>query len=143
MTLEGKLRPSGTPADSRTLEAVGAVLVEGKLPCARAHAVARELGMTPKAVGEAADQLGVRLARCQLGFFGYPNKKGFDSSDAATRPVPEGLAEAIEASRNEAGDVACATLWEIAAQFRVPRMLVGYVADQHCIHVTPCQLGAF
>jgi len=143
VALEDKPVPTGNLTDAALVEAVRASLVDGKLRCARAHAVAAARGTTPQVVGLIADRLDVRLSRCQLGFFGYTNKQGFAESDVADRDVPDGLPEAIRACRNDEGDVSCAALWQIAAQFRIPRMLVGYVSDQMKVHVTPCQLGAF
>jgi hypothetical protein len=49
---------------------------EGELPCAVAFKLASDLGRTPADIGEAADLLGIRLVKCQLGVFGYsPVKK--------------------------------------------------------------------
>ena len=58
-------------------------------------------------------------------------------------PEPEGLKDAMQAAQNDAGEVSCAKLWQLAATHHVPRLQVGYLADQFGIHVTPCQLGAF
>ncbi len=41
----------------------------GRLPCARALQLARELGVSPARVGEVADELGVKIVSCQLGCF--------------------------------------------------------------------------
>jgi len=44
-------------------------LVEGKLPCAIAFKVAKELKVSPSEVGEAANRLSVKISSCQLGCF--------------------------------------------------------------------------
>ena len=44
-------------------------LVEGKLPCAIAFKIAKELKVSPSNVGEAANQLSVKICNCQLGCF--------------------------------------------------------------------------
>jgi len=44
-------------------------LVDGGLPCAVAFKIARELKVSPRDVGEAADRLSVKLCTCQLGCF--------------------------------------------------------------------------
>ncbi len=44
-------------------------LVEGKLPCAIAFKIAKELKVSPNEVGEAANQLSVKISSCQLGCF--------------------------------------------------------------------------
>ncbi len=42
---------------------------EGRLPCARAWALARRLGWERPALGYAANTLGIRIVQCQLGCF--------------------------------------------------------------------------
>jgi LAO/AO transport system kinase len=43
--------------------------VEGKLSCAVARKIAEELNIPFRDVGDAADQLGIRINNCQLGCF--------------------------------------------------------------------------
>lgn len=50
-------------------EKIAASLVDGKLSCAVAFKIARELKVSIRQVGETADKLGVRIAKCQLGCF--------------------------------------------------------------------------
>ena len=51
------------------LEMVNQSLVDGRLPCAVAHRLARELRVSVQDVGWAADVAGARISRCQLGCF--------------------------------------------------------------------------
>ncbi len=44
-------------------------LVDGKLPCAVAFKIAKELKVAPREVGQAANRLSIRICNCQLGFF--------------------------------------------------------------------------
>jgi hypothetical protein len=44
-------------------------LVDGKLPCAVAFQIARELKVSPKEVGEACNRLQIKVRSCQLGCF--------------------------------------------------------------------------
>jgi len=44
-------------------------LVDGKLPCAVAFKIARELKVSRQEVGEIADKLGIMIVNCQLGCF--------------------------------------------------------------------------
>ncbi len=44
-------------------------LVEGKLPCAIAFKIAKELKVSRSDVGEAANRLSVKINSCQLGCF--------------------------------------------------------------------------
>jgi hypothetical protein len=41
----------------------------GRLSCRKALELAESLGVTPAEVGEAADQLRIKIAACQLGCF--------------------------------------------------------------------------
>lgn len=52
------------------LEKVKAEAVNGKLACKKALEIAEELGVKPAAVGQAANEAGVKIAACQLGCFG-------------------------------------------------------------------------
>lgn len=61
-----------TPAAEVSLElqeAIRAELQDGRLPCARAWAIARRLGLGRLDLGQAADALKVPISRCQLGCF--------------------------------------------------------------------------
>jgi hypothetical protein len=44
-------------------------LVGGKLPCAVAFKIAKELKVAPKDVGEACNRLQIKVRSCQLGCF--------------------------------------------------------------------------
>ena len=59
----------GENGTDRLLEAVRQAAREGRLPCARALELARELEVPPARVGEIADQLGIKIVACQLGCF--------------------------------------------------------------------------
>jgi len=143
VALKDKTVPqNGSPA-AHIARAIEAVLTDGKLPCPAAFAIAKELAVTPQAVGNAADLMNVHLSRCQLGFFGYPAKQGYAEANVADLDIPEGLPEAIQEAQDSAGNVSCADLWELAATYAVSRILVGYVTDRLGVHVTPCRLGAF
>ena len=129
--------------DPEVAAAIGARARNGKLTCAAAHKIAAIAGVSPLTVGRTVDALGIRLTRCQLGLFGFPDKQGWKAARINTHPVPEGLIEAISAARDEKGNLTCERAWKLAAEFRVPRLQVGYLADQLGIHFIACQLGAF
>jgi len=42
---------------------------DGKLPCAEARKIAEELKISYKDVGDAANELGIKIKNCQLGCF--------------------------------------------------------------------------
>jgi tRNA-Thr(GGU) m(6)t(6)A37 methyltransferase TsaA len=51
------------------LDRVRGMAIEGRLPCAAAHHLAEELGVTMPDVGWAADEEKLRITKCQLGCF--------------------------------------------------------------------------
>ncbi|MGD8366666.1 MAG: hypothetical protein PVG78_03405 [Desulfobacterales bacterium] len=111
----------------------------GELACAVAFAIAEELGKPPGLVGEAADLLGLRLVKCQLGLFGYaPVKKIVKPK----RPEDPALAAAIREAAAE-GRLSCRTAWQIAARFGLRKMAVSSACEALGQKIKPCQLGAF
>ncbi len=48
---------------------IKASLVNGKLPCAVAFKIAKELKVPLREVGDAADRLRIKICNCQLGCF--------------------------------------------------------------------------
>ena len=126
------------------LEAVRAGLdSEGKLSCAAAFRITKELDAEPLEVGQAADAIEVRLNRCQLGLFGYgPKAEGRHKIVEPAAEVETGLAQAIRDGLSE-GKLTCRAAWEIAAAMRIPKMHVAAAAETLEVKISPCQLGAF
>ena len=50
-------------------EKIKSSLMDGRLPCAVAFKIAKELKVSPRDVGDAANRLSVKLSGCQLGCF--------------------------------------------------------------------------
>ena len=125
--------------DERIAAAIRERAREGTLCCADAFGVAEELGVTPMAVGEVADGLDVRLVRCQLGLFGYGERK------SVVEPAAEVAPELERAIREGLilGRLPCAVAWAIAARFGMPRLHVANAAEKLGVHIGQCQLGAF
>ena len=74
------------PISARERETITAAIQasakDGELTCAETFKVAGEIGVRPLAMGQVADELGVRLMRCQLGLFGYaPSKSIVEPAD--------------------------------------------------------------
>ena len=125
--------------DEKVVAAVRGRAKDHELSCVGAFRVAEELGATPVAVGEATDGLGVRLVHCQLGLFGYGERKSVvepaeDVSPELERAIQEGLI---------LGRLPCAVAWAIAVRFGMPKLHVANAAEKLGIHVGQCQLGAF
>lgn len=116
---------------------------EGMLPCAAAFRIVEELGVEPLEVGRTADEMGVKLNRCQLGLFGYgPKAEGRHKVVRPAETVSPELAQAIRDSLSE-GRLTCKAAWDIAAAFRIPKMDVSAAAERLGVRISRCQLGAF
>ena len=59
----------GIVLDKQLEQDIRESLVEGKLPCAVAFSIAKKHGVAPKIVGDAANELKIKIASCQLGCF--------------------------------------------------------------------------
>jgi len=119
-------------------------LVDGRLPCLFALAIAHELGVPPLEVGRTADATGVRISRCQLGLFGYgPKAEGKSKIVQAMPQVPDDLAARLRAALNPAGQLTCAAAFTVAQEAQRPRQEIANAAQALDIHVTECQLGCF
>ena len=112
---------------------------DGKLRCAEAFRIAEELGVAPRAVGQAATALDVRLTRCQLGLFGHGERK------SVVEPVEDVSPELEQAIREGLilGRLPCAVAWAIAARFGIPKLHVANAAEGLGVRLGQCQLGAF
>jgi hypothetical protein len=142
--VKDKKVPADFVVDATLATAVEARVREGKLACAQAFTIAESAQVVPLVVGQTADALGVGLEHCQLGLFGYPgHTKGWEATRIAEHPVPEGLEAAIRAALDADGKLSCAHTWQVATEFAIPKMLVGYIADQMGVRIVQCQLGAF
>ena len=131
--------------EDRIAEAIRRHLDEGgSLPCAAAFRVAKEVEVEPLAVGQAADILGVRLNRCQLGLFGYgPKTKGLHKVVKPAEEVEPGLAQAVRDALDDEGELSCRTAWDIAAALGMPRVEVAVAAETLAVKIVRCQLGMF
>jgi hypothetical protein len=55
---------------SRTLEEeIQSSLINGKLPCAEAFRIAKQIKVALKEVGDTANELKIKISSCQLGCF--------------------------------------------------------------------------
>lgn len=129
---------------SGTLESeIRANLRDGKLPCAVAWRVAERTGVERLAVGEMADRLDIRISHCQLGLFGYGEKRlGQHKVVKQPTSLEPTLADAIRAAARD-GKVTCAQLFEIAERLGRPAMDVSGHAEAMGIKIIQCQLGCF
>ena len=129
--------------DERLRQALYDSLVEGKLPCNRAHAIARTLGVEPLVVGFAASELDIHISRCQLGLFGFgPKSEGKHKIVHPMDEVPERLAARLRASAGEDG-ITCTAIWDVADDLGFQRLEASSAVEAMGLKVTRCQLGCF
>jgi len=125
--------------DERVASAVRERAPEGMLCCVEVFRIAEQLDATPAAVGETADTLDVRLTHCQLGLFGYGERKSVVEPAAEVAPqVEQAIREGLILDR-----LPCAAAWAIAARFQMPKLHVANAAERLGVRIGQCQLGAF
>jgi hypothetical protein len=125
------------------LKGIESLALGSELACADAHELAAGLGVVPGEVGRVANTTAVRISRCQLGLFGYGSKaEGKSKIVLKATNVPEDIGAAIE-SRAVNGALSCLAAWEIAAQFKYPRLGIANIAEALGLRIKPCQLGCF
>ncbi len=130
-------------ADERLAGAIRAALVDGQLPCEDAFRIAHELKASPAHVGETADELGIRISRCQLGLFGYgPKAEGRHRIVEPLPEVPPRLAGEMRRRLVE-GRLPCAVAWGLAKRLGLARLEVSGAAEALKIRISACQLGCF
>ena len=112
----------------------------GKVSCAAAFTVARELKMKPSEVGKALDFLEIKVVKCQLGLFGY--QKGPRLVVQPAEEVPPELEKALRAGLVN-GRLPCAAAWNIAKRFNLPKMTIKAACESLKLRLARCQLGTF
>ncbi|MBN1614321.1 MAG: hypothetical protein JW950_07635 [Deltaproteobacteria bacterium] len=121
------------------LEALKARSVDGRIACAEAERIARNIGTAMIEVGRALDLMGIAISRCQLGLFGYSPEKKIVKPAGNVAPK---LANAIAGALSE-GRLSCSSAWEIAGNQGISRMEVSSACEAQGIKIKHCQLGAF
>lgn len=124
--------------DQRITEALAARRKDGRLSCAEAFVVARELDIATIEVGQAMDLMGIKIKKCQLGLFGHKNGKRVKPDN-----LPQAaLLDALSPFR-KTGRMPCSRAYEIARELSIGRPAVTNACEGLGIKITPCQLGAF
>jgi hypothetical protein len=130
---------SGEAVDPRVREALQSRAKESGLACAAAFAVAEEIEISPKAIGEAMDQLQISIIKCQLGLFGYrPEKRIVKPAESVSADEEKAVRQALVN-----GKLPCATCWQLAEAFGKTRLGMASICEKLSVKIGPCQLGAF
>ncbi|MBI4297301.1 MAG: hypothetical protein HY676_02080 [Chloroflexi bacterium] len=132
----GAQAQAGAPAG--LVEAIRGSLADGFLPCAAAFGIAKKLKIPLVVVGDAADDIGVRVVNCQLGCFKV-DKSVHDLVGKTVRPE---LAAAVE-SHIANGSLTCADVFGLARRLKVRPIEIADAANQSHTKIHHCQLGCF
>jgi hypothetical protein len=117
---------------------------DGQIHCAAAHRIAEKLGVGPRFVGEQADEIGIRITRCQLGLFGYAPKKGMPGYRRVEKlDNPPQAASASVRKAADKGQIPCLALWRLAGQLELTKLEIGNIAETLELKIARCQLGCF
>jgi len=131
--------PIGTELSKQIAEAVKRKVVNGRITCSAAHAIANELNFSPADVGMAIDLLEVRINKCQLGLYGYsPQKRIVKPAKEVSQQLEEVIKTSLVNNR-----MPCLSCWEIAKKFGIAKMKISEACELLKIKISPCQLGAF
>jgi hypothetical protein len=137
----GKIKTgaSGEAVNLRVREALQSRAKESGLACAAAFAVATEIEISPRAIGEAMDQLQIPIIKCQLGLFGYsPKKRIVKPAETVTADEEKAVRQALVN-----GKLPCATCWQLAEASGKTRLGMASICEKLSVKIGPCQLGAF
>jgi len=131
--------PEGRTLNKKIAEAVRKRAANGEINCTDASAIAENFRVDMLEIGVTIDLLEIRLKRCQLGLFGYGQKKGVVEPAAE---VSKGLEKAIRGALAD-GRLPCLAAWKIADGMGIARMDISSACEALKIKIKPCQLGAF
>lgn len=122
------------------VDAIRRLSVGGRVSCATAFRIVEELNIKPSEVGQSLDLLEMKIVQCQLGLFGHEGGKRLIVEPAKT--VPPELEKALRAGLVN-DRLPCATAWDIAKQFNLPKMKITSACEKLNLRISQCQLGTF
>jgi hypothetical protein len=129
--------------DDRLQQVILDRLEDGHLACNQAHAIGQALAIDPLDVGRAADEVRIRIFRCQLGLFGYgPKAEGKHKIVHPMDDVPARLAACLRAEADEEG-ISCSAVWRVAEALGYKRIVASSAVEAMGLRVSRCQLGCF
>jgi hypothetical protein len=112
---------------------------DGKISCADIFKLVNEYAVFPDIIGQCLTHEDIKITHCQLGLFGYENKKKIVEP---AEEVSEELENKIY-SRLEEGVLHCLAAWVIAEELNIKKIDVAAACDKFKIKIKKCQLGAF
>ena len=121
------------------IEQLKASAPSGRIACPAAWDFARQHRVSRKAVGQAADELKLRIVDCPLGCFGGSKAT---HEELADRQPQEPVRSEVLASLAE-GRLPCVVAHGLARRLNVTPREVGDTATMLSIRISRCQLDCF
>ncbi len=112
---------------------------DNKISCADAFKIVNQHAIFPDILGQAIDHSGMKISNCQIGLFGYGEKKKILEPAESTEDEME---DKIYANL-ENGKLTCAAIWNIAEELSVKKIDVAAACEKLKVKISVCQLGAF
>lgn len=109
------------------------------LSCGAAHVIANELNVSPAEVGVTMDLLEIRIEKCQLGLFGYGEKKRIVTPAEQVDPA---LEKAIKGKLVN-GRLPCRAAWDLAEGFAMKKLDLANACEKLGLKINACQIGSF
>ncbi len=131
--------PQNTQIDEELKKEILEQVKNNGITCKKAEEISENMGFTLQETGQAIDILNIKIAKCQLGLFGYGETQKI--VQPAKEIIPELKASITSALEDE--KLSCLSAWEIAEKFNMSRMKVAAACEALQIKIKPCQLGAF
>jgi hypothetical protein len=111
----------------------------GELACAVAFQIVESGNIPADEIGLYANQMKIRLVKCQLGLFGYhPDKKIVKKIQNVDESLKKAIKDKIMDNR-----LSCIQVWQIASELGLPKLSVSNACETLSIKIHSCQLGAF
>jgi len=109
-----------------------------KISCKSCYNISQKFVIPMDIIGEIVNDLDIKLNKCQLGLFGYPEKK-------IIKPAATISSDLKNTIKNEVMDnkISCKKLWELAQNLKIEKMELSSACEAMSIKIKPCQLGAF
>lgn len=125
--------------NEKLVEVIKRKSINGELTCGQASRISASSKIDMKTIGAHLDMMGIRITRCQLGFF------GLSEDDKPLRPAAIIKTDMEEAIRQAVvdGRLSCKAACDLAAMFGVPKRRISSLCEALNIKIKPCQLGAF
>lgn len=140
MTLDNKKTTKNTLTEMN--EALSKLIKEKtfdkRITCSAAHEIANTTGTSPEDIGKQIDLMEYRLTKCQLGLFGYKNKKNLNPDIIITPKLNQKIDSAADDWK-----ISCIACWDIAKDLDMHRLEIGSACEKKGLRIKPCQLGAF